>query len=282
MKFYQKVILITGGTGTLGKAVTRELLKYDPLKIRIFSRGEYLQSEMHRELHDPRLRFLIGDVRDKERLSRAMNGVDYVIHTAAMKRVESCEYNPMEAHRTNVDGAENIVNCALDNGVEKVLAISSDKAVNPINVYGATKKLAEKIILGGNIYSKGRPLYSIIRSGNFTESRGNVKELWKKQAKTGTITVTDLTMTRYWIKLEDVARFTVETLQRMEGNEIFIPKMKEESVAEAIKRDYPECKTVVIGKRPGERLHEPLFSEDEEPIDMGDYWLIKVKQAGGN
>jgi len=268
------VILVTGGTGSLGTEFTKQVLKKNPKSIRIYSRGEYLQSEMQRIFNDNRLRFLIGDVRDKERLSRAMNGVDFVVHTAALKRVEVCEYNPMEAHKTNVDGSENVVNCAIDNKVKKVLAISSDKAVHPINVYGVTKQHMEKIILGGNIY--GNTKFSCIRSGNFEVSRGNVFDLWRHQLENeNEITITDIEMSRYWITLEGIAKFVIQSLEIMKGGEIFVPKMSRVELKDILATFNPDVKIKVIGKRPGEKLTELLFNEGEEPIEYEDYFMVK-------
>lgn len=278
--FDEKIVLISGGTGTFGQAFVTELLKTEVKRIRIYSRGEYLQAEMRRKFPDERLRFMIGDVRDKERLDRAMSHTDIVVHAAALKRIENCEYNPMEAHKTNVDGTENVVNCAIDRHVEKVLAISSDKAVHPINVYGVTKQHMEKIIIGGNISQEA--MFSCIRSGNFTYSKGNVLQLWDKEMReTGELTVTNKVMSRYWITLEDIAKFAVKCLNIMEGNEIFIPKMTQVELAQIIEELYPDAKLNIIGNRPGEKLTELLFNEGEEPEDCGDYWVIKIKQAGG-
>jgi len=269
-----KTLLITGGTGSLGQSFTKEALKCNPKSIRIFSRGEYAQSEMQRQFNDSRLRFLIGDVRDKDRLYRACNNVDIIVHTAALKRVEVCEYNPMEAHKTNVDGSENVVDAAIDNSVDKVLAISSDKAVHPINVYGVTKQHMEKIIIGGNIYGDTR--FSCIRSGNFQVSKGNVIELWQDQLSQGReITVTDIEMSRYWISLEEVARFIVMCLTIMEGGEIFIPKMTRIELKDVINTLNPEARIKIIGKRPGEKLTELLFNEGEIPEEQEKYFVVK-------
>ncbi len=269
-------ILVTGGTGSLGQAFIKEALKLNPKAIRVFSRGEYEQSEMERVFNDKRLRFLIGDVRDKERLYRAMNGVDMVVHTAALKRVEVCEYNPMEAHKTNVDGSENVINCAIDNKVDKVLAISSDKAVHPINVYGGTKQLMEKLVIGGNIY--GDTKFSCIRPGNFQTSKGNVLELWRQELEKGEeITITDIEMSRYWIVLDRIASFVTQCLGMMKGGEIFIPKMSRVELKELLRLFKPDAKVKIIGKRPGEKLTELLFNEGEEPIEYEDYFVIRGK-----
>ncbi len=269
-----KVILITGGTGSLGQQLVNDILPLNPKVIRIYSRGEWAQAEMSRQFNNTLLRFLIGDVRDKDRLSRAMNGVDIVIHTAALKRVEICEFNPIEAKKTNVDGSENVVEAAIDNKVEKVLAISSDKAVHPINVYGATKLQMEKLMIGGNLYGKTK--FSCIRSGNFEVSKGNVLEIWRRQLEeSNEIMVTAEDMTRYWISLEEVSQFIIKCSGIMEGGEIFIPKMRQTELKDIINIFCPNAKIKVIGQRQGEKLHELLFAEGEHPIEKEDYYLIK-------
>jgi len=276
-----KTIMVTGGTGSLGQAFIKEALNFGPASIRVYSRGEYPQAEMRQRFDDPRLRFLIGDVRDKDRLYRAMQGVDIVVHTAALKRVEICEYNPTEAHKTNVDGSENVVDVAIDRGVDKVLAISSDKAVHPINVYGVTKQHMEKIVIGGNIY--GDTKFSCTRSGNFNVSKGNVMEIWRQQLENSSeITVTDKEMTRYWIGLDDMVVFVLQCLCTMQGGEIFIPKMDERELQDIINLLGTNPKIRVIGRQPGEKLHELLFNEGEEPIEFSNYYLVKPPQAGGN
>lgn len=274
-----KTILVTGGTGSLGQAFVAEALKEKPRQIRVYSRGEYAQAEMKRRYNDDRLRFLIGDVRDKDRLYRACNNVDIVVHAAALKRVEICEYNPSEAHKTNVDGSENVVNAAIDNHVEKVLAISSDKAVHPISVYGVTKQHMEKIIIGGNIY--GDTKFSCIRSGNFNNSKGNVIQTWQKQLEEkGEIEVTDMEMSRFWIGLNEVAQFVVECLGMMQGSEIFVPKMPRVELRNIMEK-FDSAVVKIIGKRPGEKLHELLFNEGESPEEYEHYWVVRPPQARG-
>lgn len=276
-----KVLLVSGGTGSFGQAFIKKALLLNPKAIRIFSRGEYAQAEMRDRFKDDRLRFLIGDIRDKERLNRAMNGVDYVVHSAALKRVEICEYNPSEAHKTNVDGSENVVDAAIDNKVDKVLALSSDKAVHPINVYGVTKQHMEKIILGGNIY--GDTKFSCIRSGNFQISKGNVIELWRRQLEEGKeLEVTDIDMTRYWISLDEITDFALKCLSIMEGGEIFIPKMEQQELKDIINTLQKGARIKIIGKRPGEKLNELLFNEGEIPIEYDDYYLVKPERGAGN
>ncbi|MBE3143544.1 MAG: polysaccharide biosynthesis protein [Planctomycetes bacterium] len=263
--------LITGGTGSLGQQITRTLLKeYEPKSIRVLSRNEYFQVTMKREFNDDRLRFFIGDVRDYDRLARAFDGVDYVIHTAALKHVGVCEYNPVEAIRTNVDGAINIIDACLDLGVEKCLAVSSDKAVNPINIYGASKFCAERLFINGNVYDGTK--FSVVRFGNMVGSNGSIVEL----AKQGEIKITDPRMTRYWIEIEDAARFTIATLGRMNGGEIFVPDMRCESVTQFVKEINGQDKFEVIGRGECEKLSEELFSEYESTrmVDKDGYKVI--------
>lgn len=262
-------ILVTGGTGTLGHAIVTELLKTDVESIRVFSRNEYNQWQMSQEIKDKRVRYLIGDVRDKDRLMRAMKGIDSVIHTAALKHVDICEYNPIEAVTNNIDGSRNIVDCALDNGVQKVLAVSSDKAVNPVNIYGATKLAMEKLFIYSNVYGSK---FSCVRFGNFIGSHGSFVELIKKG---GVINVTDTAMTRYWIETQDAAKFVLDRLEDMQGGEIFVPKMKEMFLMDIVKQyvDNPQIK--IVGKRKGEKMREELVNSVESAEDMGDYWVIK-------
>jgi FlaA1/EpsC-like NDP-sugar epimerase len=256
-----KNVLVTGGTGSLGQELVKSLLTYGARSIRVFSRGEYEQVMMSGAIKDPKVRYQIGDVRDKDRLSRAMNGVDFVIHTAALKHVPVCEYNPIEAVKTNIDGALNVIDCAIDNKVSKVLAISSDKAVHPINLYGATKLVAEKLFTQANVY--GDTKFSSARFGNFYGSRGSVLQLWAQQRTTGTLTVTDKEMSRFWITLPEAADFCITCLERMQGSEIFIPLMPTHTMEEMAGNIAPECKLQIIGKRKGEKLNELLISEDE-------------------
>ncbi len=268
-----KVILITGGTGSLGQAVTEELLKTNIQSIRIYSRGEYWQAEMKRLFPDKRIRYFIGDVRDKERLEQVIRGVDIVIHVAALKRVETCEFNPYEAIKTNILGSMNVVLASIENKVEKVLGISSDKGVHPINAYGKTKALMESVMLDGNLL--GDTKVSCVRCGNFEGSRGSVFPLWEEQAKEGFITITVKEMTRFWITIPVMAQFVIETLGRMEGGELFIPKMPEQTMIELAQKFYPDTEVRIIGNRGNEKLHELLFNEGEVPIDCGDYFMVK-------
>lgn len=261
-----KVILITGGTGSFGRKFTEIALReYAPRVIRIFSRGELLQMQMRDQFGgDPRLRFFIGDVRDKDRLHRAMNGVDIVIHAAALKQVPTCEYNPIEAVRTNIDGAANVIDAAIENEVEKVIAISTDKAVHPVNLYGATKLVAEKLFVQGNAYTGGRRTrFSVVRYGNVVGSRGSVVPLFLEQRKKGKITITDERMTRFWITLEQGVRFVIACLDRMRGGEIFIPKIPSMRILDLAQVLAPEADREIIGIRPGEKIHECLLTEEE-------------------
>lgn len=266
MSLSGKVILITGGTGSFGKKFTEIVLKeHDPKAIRIFSRGEFLQLQMRQQFNDdPRLRFFIGDVRDRDRLYRAMDGVDIVVHAAALKQVPACEYNPIEAVKTNIDGAINVINAAIDNEVEKVIAISTDKAVYPVNLYGATKLVAEKLFVQGNAYTgKHRTRFSVVRYGNVVGSRGSVIPLFLEQRRTGKITITDERMTRFWITLEQGVRFVISCIERMKGGEIFVPKIPSMRIVDLADVIAPGAERKIIGIRPGEKIHECLITEEE-------------------
>jgi len=263
--FDGKTILITGGTGSFGKKFTEILLsEHDPESVRIYSRGELLQMEMRNRFDDPRLRFLIGDVRDRARLYRAVGGVDIIVHAAALKQVPACEYNPIEAVMTNVEGAANVIDAAIDNSVEKIMAIGTDKAVHPVNLYGATKMVAEKLFIQGNAYTgEKKARFSCIRYGNVIGSRGSVIPIFKEQMKNGIITITDDRMTRFWITLEQGVRFVMDCIDRMNGGEIFVPKIPSMKVIDLANDIAPDAEKKVIGIRPGEKLHEILLTEDE-------------------
>ena len=277
--FDGKTILVTGGTGSFGKMFTSLLLKdWNPDSVRIYSRGELLQWEMQQEIQDERLRFFIGDVRDKDRLYRAMNDVDIVVHAAALKQVPAAEYNPMEAVKTNIDGAANIINASIDNGVERVMALSTDKAVHPVNLYGATKMVAEKLFVQGNAYAGGRKTrFACTRYGNVVGSRGSIIPLFLGQRKQGRVTVTDERMTRFWLTLEQGARFVAQCIETMKGGEIFVPRIPSMRITDLAKVVAPGCEVEIIGIRPGEKLHEVLLTEDEarHSIDMGGYFVIE-------
>jgi len=278
-KLKNKVILVTGGTGSFGNKFTEIVLKkYSPEAIRIFSRGEKLQLDMQNKFNDDRLRFFIGDVRDKERLRRAMHDVDIVVHAAALKQVPACEYNPIEAVRTNIDGATNVIDAALDCGVDQVIAISTDKAVHPVNLYGATKMTAEKLFVQANSYSGiGGTIFSCVRYGNVIGSRGSVIPLFLKQKETGNITITDDKMTRFWITLEQGVNLVVNSINQMKGGEIFIPKIPSMTITDLAKAIAPDAEQKVIGIRPGEKIHEILLTDDEarHSKEFSDYFVIQ-------
>jgi len=258
-------ILLTGGTGSFGKHFCKVMLeKYHPKVIRIYSRDELKQHEMRQTFGDDVIRYFIGDVRDADRLRRAMEGIDIVIHAAALKQVPSCEYNPFEAVKTNVYGAQNVIDAAIDTGVKKVVALSTDKAVNPVNLYGATKLCADKIFIQGNAYSGSRGThFSCVRYGNVIGSRGSVIPLFREQKKTGKITITDERMTRFWLTLDQAVELVVNALCHMQGGEIFVPKIPSMKIMDLAKAVAPECKMEAIGIRPGEKLHEALIMEEE-------------------
>lgn len=275
-----KNILVTGGTGSFGKQFVRTVLeRYKPRRLIILSRDELKQHEMRASgFDDPCLRYFIGDVRDAERLRRAFQDVDIVIHAAALKQVPACEYNPIEAIMTNIMGARNVIDAALDAGVDKVLALSTDKAVSPVNLYGATKLCAEKLFVQSNAYSgSDGTIFSCVRYGNVVGSRGSVIPLFLQQRETGTITVTDKRMTRFWLTLQQGVEFVLNAIERMHGGEVFIPKIPSMSILDLAEAIAPGCKVEHIGIRPGEKLHEALISEDEarQTLDVGDMFVIQ-------
>jgi UDP-N-acetylglucosamine 4,6-dehydratase len=277
-----KNILITGGTGSFGKKATEVILKrYKPRRLIIFSRDELKQFEMAQVFsvkEYPCMRYFIGDVREKERLHRAFHNVDYVIHAAALKQVPAAEYNPFEAVRTNILGAQNVISAAIDQQVKKVIALSTDKAANPINLYGATKLCSDKLFIAGNAYvGRDHTISSVVRYGNVLGSRGSVIPLFQKQKKKGVITITDPRMTRFWITLERGVNFVLKCLEKMVGGELFIPKIPSMNIMDLAKAVCPECKTDVIGIRPGEKLHEVMVPKDEahRTLEYEDYYLIQ-------
>lgn len=277
-----KSILITGGTGSFGKKFVKTVLtKHKPRKLIIFSRDELKQSEMQAEYpieKYPELRFFIGDVRDKERLMRAFNGVDIVIHAAALKQVPAAEYNPMEAIKTNILGAANIIDASIDCNVKKVVALSTDKAANPINLYGATKLCSDKLFVAGNAYvGQHETRFSVVRYGNVMGSRGSVVPFFLRQKKNGVIPVTDKRMTRFWITLEQGVDFVLKSLELMIGGEIFVPKIPSTTIMDLKEVLAPECKVEFVGIRPGEKLHEVLVPEDDarRTLEFGDYFIIE-------
>jgi UDP-N-acetylglucosamine 4,6-dehydratase len=268
--YSRKEILITGGTGTLGKEITKQILsKYPDVRgIRIYSRDEEKHRLFQEELKQLKLSegvsFLVGDIRDKTRLDRAMNGVDLVFHTAAMKQIPHCEYNPIEAVRTNVEGSVNVIDCAIDNCIEKVMLISTDKACYPVNLYGATKATAEKLFIHANVYSGNFTKLSVCRYGNVLGSRGSIIPVFKEQyEKNKTINITDERMTRFWIFIDEVAKFIIDRMMELMGGEIFIPEMLSLPIKEFAQLLYPETPFTIVGGRPGEKLHECLITEEE-------------------
>lgn len=261
-----KTILITGGTGSFGKKATEIILKrYKPKKLIIFSRDELKQFDMAQQFKESEgIRYFIGDVRDKERLHRAFYGVDIVLHAAALKQVPAAEYNPFEAVKTNIIGAENIINVAIDQGVKKVIALSTDKAANPINLYGSTKLCSDKLFIAGNSYVvQDHSMFSVVRYGNVVGSRGSVIPFFLKQRETGVLPITDTRMTRFWITLEQGVYFVLDCLERMVGGELFVPKIPSMNITELAKTIAPECKIEIVGIRPGEKLHEVLVPHDD-------------------
>ena len=272
-------VLVTGGTGSFGRKFAEIILKETQIrKLIIFSRDELKQHEMRTAFDDPRLRYFIGDVRDRERLHRAVQGVDVLIHAAALKQVPSCEYNPFEAVKTNILGASNIIDVSIDAGVKRVLALSTDKAVNPINLYGATKLVAEKLFVQGNAYAgAGGTAFACVRYGNVVGSRGSVVPVFRQQAATGKITITDERMTRFWITLEQGVRFVVKCVGLMQGGEVFVPKIPSMHITDLAEVVAPGCRRESIGIRPGEKLHEVLVSRDESRyvLEFEDMYLIQ-------
>jgi len=279
MDWTELTVLLTGGTGSFGHKFTDYVLRnLHPRKLIIFSRDELKQQEMRLLFDDPRLRYFIGDVRDKERLHRAVQGVDLIVHAAALKQVPSCEYNPFEAVKTNILGASNIIDVAIDAGVKRVLALSTDKAVNPINLYGATKLVAEKLFVQGNAYAgAGGTRFACVRYGNVVGSRGSVIPVFQQQRASGTITLTDERMTRFWITLEQGVRFVVKCVEKMQGGEVFVPKIPSMRLVDLAEVIAPGCRRESIGIRPGEKLHEVLVSRDESryTIEFDDMYLIQ-------
>ncbi len=281
MQWENASILITGGTGSFGRKFVERVLRYQPRRLVVFSRDELKQHEMARafpDTGDSPLRYFIGDVRDADRLRRAFHGVDIVVHAAALKQVPACEYNPIEAVNTNILGARNIIDAAIDAGVTRVIALSTDKAVSPVNMYGATKLVAEKLFVQGNSYAAhSHTRFSCVRYGNVVGSRGSVIPLFTQQRASGRLTVTDPRMTRFWITLEQGVDFVLRCTQQMRGGEVFVPKIPSMRVADLAKALAPECTIDVTGIRPGEKLHELLISEDEarNTLEFDDMYLLQ-------
>jgi UDP-N-acetylglucosamine 4,6-dehydratase/5-epimerase len=273
-----KSVLVTGGTGSFGNLFVQVALERLELKrLVVFSRDELKQYEMQKRLSSPRLRYFIGDVRDDKRLHRALDGIDVVVHAAALKQVPTCEYNPFEAIKTNVLGAENIINAAIDQGVERVIALSTDKAANPVNLYGATKLCSDKLFVAGNAYSAGhRTRFSVVRYGNVVGSRGSVIPFFAERRATGTLPITDPRMTRFWITLRQGVDFVLDCLERMRGGELFVPKIPSMNIMDLAAVIAPECKTEIVGIRPGEKLHEVMVTEDDarNTVELPDRYVI--------
>jgi UDP-N-acetylglucosamine 4,6-dehydratase/5-epimerase len=279
MNWSNQVVLITGGTGSFGKKLIEIMLReYHPAKIIVYSRDELKQHDMRAAGFDhPSLRYFIGDVRDGDRLRRAFEGVDVVVHAAALKQVPACEYNPMEAIKTNILGSSNVIDAALDAGVTRVLALSTDKAVNPVNLYGATKLAAEKLFIQSNYYAGEKAtLMSCVRYGNVVGSRGSVVPVFIKQRCNGSITITDDRMTRFWITLEQGVRFVIRCIEQMHGGEVFVPKIPSMSIIDLARAVAPDSHVSHTGIRPGEKLHEVLISEDEArtAVELEDMFVV--------
>jgi len=274
-----KTVLVTGGTGSFGYKFVSKALELGAKKIIVFSRDELKQYEMQKQFEgQKKLRFFIGDVRDKDRLYRAFNCVDIVIHAAAMKHVDACEYNPFEAVKTNIHGAQNVIEAAIDCGVEKVIALSTDKACSPVNLYGATKLASDKLFVAANSYvGDKKTSFSVVRYGNVVGSRGSVVPFFKSIKHTGVLPVTDERMTRFWITLEQGVHFVLDSLNRMNGGEVFIPKIPSMKVIDLAKAIAPECDIKIVGIRPGEKLHEAMIMEDDarHTLEFDDYYVIQ-------
>ena len=273
-----KTVLVTGGTGSFGKAFVKRVLADDEIKkLVVFSRDELKQFEMAEQINSPKLRYFLGDVRDYQRLLQATDGVDVIVHAAAMKQIPAAEYNPMEAIKTNVIGAENIVNAAIQNSISKVVALSTDKAANPANLYGATKLCSDKLMVAGNILAGSHGTkFACVRYGNVLGSRGSVIPFFLERAKEGSIPITDERMTRFWLTIEDGVQFVLDSLERMHGGEIFVPKIPSFKVTDVAKVVCPGISTRVIGIRPGEKLHEIMITEDDSnyTYEFDDHFAI--------
>ncbi len=273
-------VLVTGGTGSFGKQFVRTILdETDVRRVVVLSRDELKQYEMQQLfLDEPRLRYFIGDVRDRDRLNRAFHGVDVVIHAAALKQVPAAEYNPFEAVKTNVHGAQNVIDAAIERGVERVVALSTDKACSPVNLYGATKLVSDKLFINGNAYAGGtKTRFAVVRYGNVVGSRGSVVPFFKQLRSTGVLPITDERMTRFWITLDQGVRFVLDSLERMQGGELYVPKIPSMRVVDLARAMAPEAKLQVVGIRPGEKLHEEMISASDarSTLDLGDRYVIQ-------
>jgi UDP-N-acetylglucosamine 4,6-dehydratase len=275
----QKSVLVTGGTGSFGRKLVGTFLRGSPPKrLIIFSRDELKQFEMAQEYQHECLRFFLGDVRDRDRLMRAFDGVDYVIHAAALKQVPAAEYNPSEAVRTNILGAQNVIDAAIDRGVSRIIALSTDKAANPINLYGATKLCSDKLFISGNSYAGAhRTRFAVVRYGNVVNSRGSVIPFFRKLRSSGALPITDIRMTRFWITLDQGVEFVLGSMDIMRGGELFVPKIPSMSLVDLAKVIAPECRHDIVGIRPGEKLHETMVTEDDarRTLEFDKYYLIQ-------
>lgn len=284
MNWTEQVVLVTGGTGSFGRKFVEIMLReYRPAKLIVFSRDELKQHEMRAAgLDDPSLRYFLGDVRDQQRLERAFSGVSVVVHAAALKQVPACEYNPFEAIQTNINGGKNVIEAAINCGVRRIVALSTDKAVNPINLYGATKLCAEKMFVQANAYAGAQDTrFSCARYGNVVGSRGSVIPIFMEQRARGRVTITDPRMTRFWITLDQGVRFVIRSVEQMHGGEIFVPKIPSMKLLDMAQAIAPDCQIDCVGIRPGEKLHEVLLSEDEarNAIERDDMFVIPPAQS---
>jgi UDP-N-acetylglucosamine 4,6-dehydratase len=278
MDMHGEIVLITGGTGSFGKKFVEKILQIDVKKVIVFSRDELKQYKMSQDFKDSRIRFFIGDVRDLSHLNRAFEGVDIVIHAAAMKHVIACEYNPFEAVRTNIIGAQNVIEAAINQGVKRVIALSTDKAANPVNLYGATKLASDKLFVAANSYSGTKDTrFAVVRYGNVAGSRGSVIPFFHKLKITGRLPITDERMTRFWITLDQGVQFVRDSLNRMKGGEIFVPKIPTVKIVDLAHSMAPECEIDYVGIRPGEKLHEFMITEDDarRTVEFDSYYVIQ-------
>ena len=281
MNWRDSTVLVTGATGSFGRKFIQIMLReYQPRKLIVFSRDELKQSEMSLRFGEdeyPNIRYFIGDVRDRDRLYRAFDGVDIVVHAAALKQVLAAEYNPIEAVKTNVLGAANVIDAAIDRGVAKVIALSTDKAAGPVSLYGATKLCSDKLFVAANSYSgQHRTRFSVVRYGNVLGSRGSVIPFFQQQQKTGKLSITDPRMTRFWITLEQGVKFVLSCLDHMAGGEIFVPKIPSMKLIDLARVIGPDCEFEVVGRRPGEKLHELMVGEDDahNTLEYDNYYAI--------
>jgi UDP-N-acetylglucosamine 4,6-dehydratase/5-epimerase len=274
-----KSILVTGGTGSFGRKFARHVLdNLQPKRLVVFSRDEFKQYQMSKEFDDPRIRFFLGDVRDKDRVYRALDNIDIVVHAAALKQIPAAEYNPFEFVKTNILGAQNLIDSCIDKGVSKVVALSSDKAANPINLYGATKLCSDKLFISGNSYAThGKTRFSVVRYGNVIGSRGSVIPLFLEMKKSGRISITDDRMTRFWITLDQGIELVMRAFSTMNGGEIFVPKIPSMKIIDLAKAIAPDCKIETIGIRPGEKLHEIMITKDDarRTLEFDDHFVIQ-------